>query len=42
MGKECMIIPSVSPEEAKTLFPKHRVEDVPSKKGYLRFTPQPE
>ena len=42
MGKECMVIPSVSPEEAKTLFPKHRVVDVPSKKGYLRFTPQPE
>jgi len=27
-GGECMVIPSVSAEEAKTLFPEHRVHPV--------------
>ncbi|CAG2227509.1 PRDX6 [Mytilus edulis] len=40
-GGECMVVPSVTPEEAAKLFPKHRVQDVPSGKSYLRFTPQP-
>lgn len=38
-GKECMVVPSVSDEDAATLFPKHRKVTVPSGKGYLRFTP---
>ena len=40
-GGECMVLPTVSAEEAKTLFPDHKVWEVPSKKPYLRFTPQP-
>ena len=38
-GKPAMVIPSLSPEEAKKMFPKHEVRTVPSGKGYLRFTP---
>lgn len=41
-GGECMVLPSVSKDEAAKLFPKHRTAEVPSGKGYLRFTPQPE
>jgi 1-Cys peroxiredoxin 6 len=41
-GDECMVLPSVSDEEAKVLFPKHRVRELPSGKKYMRFTPQPE
>jgi len=37
-GGECMVVPSVSPADAKTMFPKHRVVSVPSEKQYLRFT----
>lgn len=40
-GGECMVLPSVSKEEASQLFPQHRTAEVPSGKGYLRFTPQP-
>ena len=41
-GKECMVIPTLGTDEAKKLFPKGvRVHDVPSKKEYLRFTPDP-
>lgn len=41
-GKDCMVIPSVSDEEAKTIFPKGVSKvDVPSGKGYLRMTPDP-
>ncbi|XP_063677912.1 peroxiredoxin-6-like [Bolinopsis microptera] len=41
-GGDCMVLPSVKGEEATKLFPKMRVEDVPSGKQYMRFTPQPE
>jgi len=40
-GGECMVVPSLSNEEALKLFPKMRQADVPSGKAYLRFTPQP-
>jgi len=40
-GKECMVLPTVSREEADKLFPQHRVVNVPSGKQYLRYTPQP-
>jgi peroxiredoxin 6 len=38
-----MIQPSVSQEEAKTLFPKgYETVDLPSQKTYVRITPQPD
>lgn len=40
-GGHCMVIPSISSDQAKTLFPDHKVHDLPSKKQYLRTTPQP-
>jgi len=41
-GGECMVLPTVKPEEVPEKFPKGvRVHPVPSKKEYLRFTPQP-
>ena len=41
-GGECMVLPSVKPEEIPGLYPKGvRVQELPSKKQYLRFTPQP-
>lgn len=39
-GKPAMVVPTLSPEEAKQRFPKHEVRQVPSGKGYLRFTPE--
>jgi len=39
MGDKAMVIPSLSAEEAKKLFPNHEVKEVPSGKQYLRFTP---
>jgi 1-Cys peroxiredoxin 6 len=42
-GGSCMVVPSVSEEDAKKLFPKgFTVHDVPSGKKYLRTTAQPE
>lgn len=42
-GKECVILPSVKSEDAKTLFPKgFKPADLPSGKPYLRMTPQPD
>ncbi|XP_045618654.1 peroxiredoxin-6 [Procambarus clarkii] len=41
-GSACMVLPSVSAEEAKSLFPEHTVHNVPSGKEYIRTTPQPE
>ncbi|XP_060078560.1 peroxiredoxin-6-like [Ylistrum balloti] len=38
-GKEVMVVPSLSPQEAKEKFPEHRVVEVPSGKPYLRLTP---
>ncbi|CAG5119762.1 unnamed protein product [Candidula unifasciata] len=40
-GKECMVLPTVSNEEAKTLFPNMKTVQLPSGKEYLRLTPQP-
>jgi len=37
-GDEAMVVPSLKPEEAEKMFPGHRKQDVPSGKGYLRFT----
>eukprot|EP00802_Teleaulax_amphioxeia_P027097 Tamp_28341.p1 GENE.Tamp_28341~~Tamp_28341.p1 ORF type:complete len:223 (-),score=68.43 Tamp_28341:148-816(-) len=41
-GKDCMVVPSLSDDQAKEKFPKgfNKVE-CPSGKGYLRLTPQP-
>jgi len=42
-GGSCMVVPSVKPEDVAGLFPKGvTVHDVPSGKGYIRTTPQPE
>jgi len=41
-GGECMVLPSVTGDAAKELFPGMRVEELPSGKGYMRFTPQPQ
>ncbi|KAL9988920.1 hypothetical protein ACROYT_G003415 [Oculina patagonica] len=41
-GQPCMVLPTVKPEELDELFPKGvTVKDMPSGKGYMRFTPQP-
>lgn len=41
-GGSCMVVPSVTPDEAKKIFPEHKVVQVPSGKEYLRPTPQPQ
>jgi len=38
-GDRCMVIPSLSANDAKALFPNIEVKEVPSGKQYLRFTP---
>ena len=40
-GGECMVLPTVSKDDAKRLFPNHKTKEVPSGKGYIRITPQP-
>eukprot|EP01050_Picozoa_sp_SAG11_P002159 SAG11_NODE_105_length_16528_cov_4.337635_4_plen_66_part_00 len=41
-GDNCMVVPGLTNEEAEAKFPKgFSVMDVPSGKGYLRITPQP-
>jgi len=41
-GDKCMVVPSISTEEAKKRFPKGvEIRPVPSGKQYLRFTPDP-
>jgi len=41
-GGECMVVPSVKPEDVEKLFPQGvTVAEVPSGKQYLRRTPQP-
>ena len=38
-----MVLPTVKPEDFTKLFPKGvKCEEMPSGKGYMRFTPQPE
>ncbi|KAH7307810.1 hypothetical protein KP509_22G078700 [Ceratopteris richardii] len=42
-GDPCMVLPTLSDDEAKTMFPKgFETVAVPSGKGYLRVTPQPD
>ena len=42
-GEECMILPTVSNDDAQKLFPKgFKTAQVPSGKSYMRLTPQPE
>jgi len=40
-GDACMVLPTLSQEQAKDIFPDHQQVDLPSGKGYLRLTPQP-
>lgn len=41
-GDDCMVIPSVSTEDAKTMFPDMvEVKGIPSGKAYLRITKDP-
>lgn len=40
-GDKCMVLPTIEAGEAKKLFPEMVLVSVPSKKAYLRFTPQP-
>ena len=40
-GGPCMVLPTVTPEDAAKLFPEHKVASVPSGKPYIRVTPQP-
>lgn len=38
-----MVLPTVKEEDAAKLFPKGVThKDMPSGKGYMRYTPQPE
>lgn len=42
-GKECVVLPSVSNDDAEKLFPKgFKPKELPSGKAYLRMTPQPD
>lgn len=42
-GDDCMIVPTVTTEEAKELFPDgYRTIAVPSGKEYIRLTKQPQ
>jgi len=41
-GDKCMVLPTISNEDAKSLFPAgFEVTAVPSKKEYIRLTPHP-
>lgn len=41
-GEDCMILPTIPKDDVPSLFPKgYRVVQVPSKKEYIRITPQP-
>lgn len=41
-GDKCMVLPNISKEDAEKLFPEHKTVSVPSGKGYVRLTPQPQ
>eukprot|EP00922_Rhytidocystis_sp_ex-Travisia-forbesii_P063879 GHVS01094994.1.p1 GENE.GHVS01094994.1~~GHVS01094994.1.p1 ORF type:complete len:232 (+),score=35.28 GHVS01094994.1:181-876(+) len=42
VGGECMVVPTLKEEEAKQKLPKgFNMEEMPSGKPYMRFTPQP-
>jgi len=38
-GDRCMVVPTLSLDDAKKEFPNMEVVSVPSGKEYLRFTP---
>ena len=40
-GQSCMIQPTVSVEDQQKLFPNAVTKELPSGKGYIRETPQP-
>lgn len=40
-GGDCMILPSVSKDDADKLFPGYKVKEVPSGKQYIRIAAQP-
>ncbi len=41
-GGDCMVVPSLTNDDAGKLFPKgFKVHELPSGKAYLRTTPQP-
>lgn len=41
-GGDCMVLPNIKDEDLPKLFPKGvTVKEVPSKKSYIRITPQP-
>lgn len=40
-GDKCMVLPTLSQEEAIQLFPNLETHALPSGKQYLRLTPQP-
>nr|ALJ10926.1 alkyl hydroperoxide reductase [Dolomedes sulfureus] len=41
-GGDCMVLPTIKDEDLPKLFPKGvTVKEVPSKKSYIRITPQP-
>ncbi|GFN77523.1 peroxiredoxin-6 [Plakobranchus ocellatus] len=40
-GEPCMVLPTLSKEEALKLFPQMNTKTLPSGKEYLRYTPQP-
>ncbi|KAK6622591.1 Peroxiredoxin-6 [Polyplax serrata] len=41
-GDDCMILPTIPQEDVPKLFPKgYKIVQVPSKKQYIRITPQP-
>jgi len=40
-GDACMVLPTLSAEDAKATFPDHELVQLPSGKPYLRLTPQP-
>jgi len=40
-GEDCIVVPALSDEEANQLFSKVDKVNLPSGKGYLRYTPDP-
>lgn len=40
-GNDCVIVPSVNNEDAEKLFPGFKTHEFPSRKMYLRWTPDP-
>merc|ERR1712018_24476 len=40
-GDPCMVVPGLTNEEAKAKFSSFKIESLPSKKEYIRITPDP-